>query len=76
MKITWTYFPKPECKPVTLTVIYLNSLVMDNYLHVETNTAFVNWELFRVFRDGNLKQRQLAYKSLTKIDQIDSKWLQ
>lgn len=72
MKLSWTFYPKPgQC--VTLTVIYkpaLDSLALPSggFLHVDTNTAFVDWSTYQRLEQTDLKNRKEAFARLTPVN--------
>lgn len=70
MKITWTFYPRYEPK-VTLSITYIP--LMDNtsiygFLHEESNSAWVSWDCFKVFHNGELKAKKDAFERLTRIE--------
>lgn len=68
MKITWTFYPRNQ-PSITLTVIYVPRLDAGQFhlLYEPTNTAFVDWDTFKIFNGSDLKAKQDAFKRLTRI---------
>lgn len=70
MKLTLTFYPKYQ-PSITLTVVYVPEL--DNaekrpYLHVSSNTAYVDWENFKIFNNTDIKAKKEAFQRLQRID--------
>jgi hypothetical protein len=73
MKITWTFYPKGQ-PTVVLGVIYvpkLDSRADRGYLEIESNTAYVNWDSFRIFDKGSLSEKKNLFGSLIRINKFD-----
>jgi hypothetical protein len=70
MKITWTFYSKNQ-PSVSLTVIYTPSLDHESepgFLIVEANTAYVDWNSFRIFDSTDAQAKKNLFASLTRID--------
>jgi hypothetical protein len=68
MKVTWTFYPRHQ-PGITLTVIYVPKLDAGAFcfLYEPTNTAFVDWDTFKIFNGTDLKAKQNAFQRLTRI---------
>ncbi|MEI7583679.1 hypothetical protein [Runella sp.] len=68
MKVTWTFYPRNQ-PSITLTVIYVPKLDARQFrlLYEPTNTAFVDWDTFKIFNGNDLKAKQDAFQRLTRI---------
>ena len=79
MKLSWTFYPKGE-KAVTLDVVYVpeldkHRLEGGGYLHVDTNTAFVNWDTYRRFDEAAIESRTDAFARLVRLNKYRTDWL-
>ena len=73
MKLTWTFYPKGQ-PSITLTVVYvpkLDTLPGTGYLDVDTNTAYVGWDHFRIFNTGDPTLKKALFGSLTRVDAFE-----
>lgn len=73
MRLTWTFYPKQQ-PAVTLTVIYLPKLDGQSsagYLEINSNTAYVGWNSFRVFNHGDQAEKKALFASLIRVDQFN-----
>lgn len=68
MKVTWTFYPRNQ-PSITLTVIYVPKLdaTQSHLLYEPANTAFVDWQTFKIFNGSDLKAKQDAFRRLTRI---------
>ncbi len=72
MRITWTFYPKYEQK-ITLSVTYLPSMDKPDtwgFLHVESNQAWVCWECFKVFNQGEVNAKKDAFARLIQVTDV------
>jgi hypothetical protein len=70
MVLTWTFYPKYE-KSISLTIKYVPVIDKSNvsgFLHVETNRAWVGWDCFKAFNQGDVKAKKEAFDALVRID--------
>jgi hypothetical protein len=79
MKVTFALFPKGS-PMVVLTIIYESrldpyKLNFGGFLDNETNTAFVNWDTLKIFKDGETKDKKIAFGNLKSIEE-QGKYLQ
>ena len=73
MTLTWTFYPKGQ-PSVTLTAVYaarLDGLSIAGYLEVDTNTAYVSWDNFRIFNTNDQSAKKTLFGSLVRIPQSD-----
>ena len=72
MKLTWTFYPKGQ-PVVTLSVVYVPELDAPNavgFLETETNTAYVNWDSFRVFDKGSTVEKRALFGALIRLERF------
>ncbi|GAA4467214.1 hypothetical protein GCM10023189_50450 [Nibrella saemangeumensis] len=72
MRTTWTFYPRGQ-EPITLTILYIpeldqHPLPQGGFLHTDTNTAYVNWQTYRLFDTPDVESRRQAFQRLTRID--------
>lgn len=71
MKITFSYYPRGQ-PAVQLTILYVPKLdeyklQFGGFLDTETNTAFVDWPTLKIFKDGKIKDKKIAFTNLKPI---------
>lgn len=72
MKLTWTFYPKGESESVSLTVVYVPALDAENlssggFLHMLSNTAYVDWTTYKRFDSADVSGRRDAFQRLTDL---------
>ncbi|QIP15649.1 hypothetical protein G8759_24965 [Spirosoma aureum] len=73
MRLTWTFYPKSQ-PSVTLSVVYLpqlDAVKTPGYLEIESNTAYVSWDSFRIFNNGSQTEKRSLFGSLTRVDHFN-----
>lgn len=73
MKITFSYYPRGE-PPVHLTIVYVpkldeHKLKFGGFIDTETNTALVDWQTLKIFKDGEIKDKKIAFANLKPISE-------
>jgi hypothetical protein len=74
MKLTWTFYPKYEPR-ITLSVAYVPEIDKTGkwgFLHVESNQAWVCWDCFKVFDQGDIKAKKDAFNRLIRSEFINN----
>ncbi len=68
MKLTWTFYPRLQ-PSITLTVIYVPKLdaAQAHFLYEPTNTAFVDWQTFKIFNGADAHAKRDAFQRLVRI---------
>ncbi|WP_420151809.1 hypothetical protein [Spirosoma sp.] len=70
MKLTWTFYPKGESQSITLTVVYypdLDSLTLSSGGYLYNNTAYVDWQTYKLFDSADVKTRRDAFQRLEQL---------
>ena len=76
MKITFSYYPRGQ-PAVQLTILYVPKrdeykLQFGGFLDTETNTALVDWPTLKIFKDGEIKDKKIAFANLKPIDEQEN----